>query len=306
MNKNINCIILCAGSGSRMNCDTKNKVCFEIMGKPAVVRVVESLQECGVEKFVLVVGNKSESVMDAVSGIKGITFAYQKEQLGTGNAAMCGLNVLNDFDVDGPVLMVMGDKLIDKSVFNALISDFYNKNSDVSLITQPAEFNKSGGKIVISDEKVEGIVEHMDLLLIKVREMLNSGENIEDIFAKLNLTEKQMSKINAKLNDSSVDNTVCYADINGKRFSAEEITASGLVNCATYLYKREALNTALSDLNSDNAQNEIYFTDTIMNIAKNGMVSYVTVPERKLIHTFNTVEELNSINEFFKAENKDE
>jgi len=302
MIENLNCIILCAGTGSRMNCDTKNKVCFEIMGKPAVVRVIESLQECGVQKFVVVVGSKAESVLGAVSGIKGVTFAFQKEQLGTGNAAMCGLNVLNDFNVDGPVLMVMGDKLIDKSVFKTLINDFYSKNSDVSLVTQPSEFNKSGGKIVISEGNVAGIVEHMDLLLIKVNEMLEKGKNLDEIYSELSLSEKQKKKIDAKLESLPPNHRKTHAEINGKHFSSDEIVESGLVNCATYLYKREALNNSLCNLKSDNAQNEIYFTDTIMNIAKEGVVSYVTVPERKLIHTFNTVEELEEINNYFKEE----
>lgn len=302
MNKNINCIILCAGTGSRMNCDTKNKVCFEIMDKPAVARVIESLQECGISKFVVVVGSKADSVMNAVSGIPGVTFAYQKEQLGTGNAAMCGLTVLNDFGIDGPVLMVMGDKLIDKSVFKMLIDDFHSKDCDVSLITQPSDFNKSGGKIVISDGKVEGIVEHMDLLLMKVCEMLEKDMNLEDIYSELSLTEKQKTKIDAKLCNLLPDDRKSYVEINGKRYTPDDILASGLVNCATYLYRREALNDSIRNLRSDNAQNEVYFTDTVMNIAKDGLVSCVAIPERKLIHTFNTVEELEAINNYFKEE----
>jgi len=302
MKNNINCIILCAGTGSRMNCDTKNKVCFEIKGKPAVVRVIENLQACGVTKFVVVVGNKAESVMGVLSGIPGVTFAFQKEQLGTGNAAMCGLNVLNDLEVDGPVMTVMGDKLIDKSVFETLINDFYAKDSDVSLITQPSEFNKSGGKIVLSDGKIAGIVEHMDLLLLKVNELLEKGMETEEIYSLLALNEKQKAKIDVKIkNLSSAERKTCV-EINGKNFYHDDILASGLVNCATYLYKRDALNNSLRNLKSDNAQNEIYFTDTVMNIAKNGVVSYVTVSERKLIHTFNTVEELDAINNYFKEE----
>ena len=221
--------------------------------------------------------------MSAVSGIPGVTFAYQKEQLGTGNAAMCGLNVLNDFGIDGPVLMVMGDKLIDKSVFKMLIDDFYNKDCDVSLITQPSDFNKSGGKIVVSDGKVEGIVEHMDLLLLKVIGMQEKGIILDEIYLKLALTDKQKSKIDSKLNSLSDAEKKAYVEINGKTYKPDEITASGLVNCATYLYKREALNASICNLKSDNAQNEIYFTDTIMKIAKDGVVSFVMVPERKLL-----------------------
>ena len=302
MKKDINCIILCAGKGSRMNCETKNKVCFEIMDKPAVVRVIENLRECGVEKFVVVVGSNAESVMNTVSGMKGVTFAFQKEQLGTGNAAMCGLKILDEFGIDGPILTVMGDKLIDKSVFKKLIDDFYTKQSDVSFITQPSDFNTSGGKIVIVNNKVIGIVEHMDLLLLKAREELKKGKKLLDIYFDLHFTDRQISKLDSKLKDNIASDEECYIEINGIKLSSEMITKSNLVNCATYLYNRKAISASINGLRSDNAQNEIYFTDTIMNIAKDGIVSYVTVPERNLIHTFNTLEELEEINNYFKEE----
>ncbi len=303
MVNDISCIILCAGTGSRMNCETKNKVCFDVLGKPAVVRVIETLQECGIQHFVVVVGSKAESVMSAVSGIKGVTFAYQKEQSGTGNAAMCGLNVLNDFGIDGPVMMVMGDKLIDKAVFEKLIKDFYSKNSDVSLITQPSDFNPSGGKIVISEGKVLGIVEHLDVLLLRVREEMKKGKTPGDIYVELNLTEKQRTKVDAKLKALDAPCEDVFIAIGGKKLSSEDILSSGIVNCATYLYKRNAINDTVFGLESNNVQNEIYFTDTIMKIAQTGIVSYVTVPEKSLIHTFNTMEELKAINDFFKEEN---
>ena len=294
MNNNINCIILCAGSGSRMNDNSKNKVCFEIAGKPAVVR----LSECGINKFIAVVGNKSESVMNVLSGEKGVTFAYQKEQSGTGNAAMCGLNVINDFEIDGPVLVVMGDKLIDKSVFKMLVEDFYSKKTDISMITQPSDFNKSGGKIVVDDGKIVGIVEHMDTLLLKVFEMKREGLNIEEIYNNLNLTEKQKSKIESKLDVISDDFKI---EINGKAYTSSEILSSGMVNCATYLYSRDAINSSICNLNSDNAQNEIYFTDTVKLIAEKGLVSCVKVSDKNLIQTFNTMEELDAINNSFKS-----
>ncbi len=306
MKNDINCIILCAGTGSRMKDDSKNKVCFEIVGKPAVVRVIESLKKCGVSKFVVVVGNKSESVMKALADVDGVMFAYQPTQAGTGNAAKCGLDVLNDFGIDGPVLTVMGDKLIDKSVFQSLIDDFYKKDSDISLITQPSDFNCSGGKIVLSGDRVAGIVEHMDLLLLKACEKLRMGESKDAVLASLNLSQKQYDKISQKLESLGESATEHFVEINGTRYSSDEILSSGMVNCATYLHKRSAINASVYGLTSDNAQNEIYFTDTVSDISKTGKVSYVKIPERKLIHTFNTMEELKAINDYFKGENIDD
>ncbi len=304
MKNDINCIILCAGKGTRMNCETKNKVCFEILGKPAVVRVVENLKKCGVEKFIAVVGSKAESVMNVLSDIDGVTFAYQKEQKGTGNAAMCALNVLNSMGIDGPILTVMGDKLIDSSVFQNLIDDFYKNDSDVSLITQPLEYNPTGGRIAVHNGKIYGIVEHVDLLLLMVREGIKSGRSALEMYEELNLTDKQKAKIESRLSQIKNPCDDCYLDIGGHKFSSEEILSSGLVNCATYLHKRDAINGSIFSLGSDNAQNEIYFTDTIEKIAQSGRVSCVKISERSDIHTFNTIEELEAINKFFSEENR--
>lgn len=302
----INCMILCAGQGSRMNDETKNKVCFEVAGKPAVVRVVENLKKCGVSKFVVVVGNKSESVMKALKDVEGVMYAFQPVQLGTGNAVMCGLRLLNNFGIDGPVLTVMGDKLIDKSVFQKLIDDFYENKSDISFIVQPAALNPSGGKVAMSNGKVAGIVEHMDLLLLKVCELMRSGMSAEDAFSAIELTKKQSDKITAALASLGQAAKDHYVEINGEVFTSDEIISSGVVNCATYLHKRSVLDEIVCNLSADNAQNEIYFTDTISEVSKNGVVSCVEVDERELIHTFNTVEELNAINDFFKGVNIDE
>ncbi len=306
MKNDINCVILCAGKGTRMNCETKNKVCFEIMGKPAVVRVIESLKKCGVGKFIAVVGSKAESVMNVLSDIDGVTFAYQKEQKGTGNAAMCALNVLNSMNIDGPILTVMGDKLIDSSVFKNLIDNFYENDSDVSMITQPLEYNPTGGRIAVHDGKIYGIVEHMDLLLLMVREGLKAGRSVSEMYEMLSLTDKQKSKIESGLSQYVNPTENCCIEVGGHKFTSEEILSSKMVNCATYLHKREALNSCIYSLGSDNAQNEIYFTDTIEAIANKGKVSWVKINERSDIQTFNTVEELESINKFFSEENADE
>ena len=53
---NINCILLCGGKGTRMQSDTKHKVCFEIDGVPAIVRSLNNYKEAGIGRFVIVVG----------------------------------------------------------------------------------------------------------------------------------------------------------------------------------------------------------------------------------------------------------
>ena len=86
-------IILCAGKGSRMNDNSKSKVCFDCAGVPVIRRIIDNMKKGGVSRFVIVIGHNAESVMNTLSGIDGITYAYQKEQKGTGHATLCGLPI---------------------------------------------------------------------------------------------------------------------------------------------------------------------------------------------------------------------
>lgn len=63
----INCVILCAGKGSRMSSDKTHKVCFEIAGVPAIKRLMGSLSEAGIEKFNVVVGIMAEKVIGCIA-----------------------------------------------------------------------------------------------------------------------------------------------------------------------------------------------------------------------------------------------
>ena len=105
-------VILCAGKGTRMGDDSKNKVSFDCAGVPVIKRIVQNMREGGVERFVIVVGHLAHTVMDALDGEEGVVYAYQKEQKGTGHAALCGLRALESVGVTGPAIISMGDKII--------------------------------------------------------------------------------------------------------------------------------------------------------------------------------------------------
>ena len=77
-------IILCAGKGTRMGDDSKNKVCFDCAGVPVIRRIVANMRAGGVRHFVVVVGHRAESVMAALDGERGVVYAYQREQKGNG------------------------------------------------------------------------------------------------------------------------------------------------------------------------------------------------------------------------------
>ena len=81
--------ILAAGKGKRMLNSDKAKVMFELNNKPMLGYVVETAQKLSPQKIILIVGWQKNSVREYVANIfpqENITFAEQKEQLGTGHA----------------------------------------------------------------------------------------------------------------------------------------------------------------------------------------------------------------------------
>ncbi|MBE6589650.1 MAG: hypothetical protein E7643_05670, partial [Ruminococcaceae bacterium] len=127
--KNAAAIILCAGKGTRMNDDSKNKVCFDCAGIPVIKRIIANMKEGGVSRFVIVIGHQAYSVMDCLDGVDGVIYAYQKEQKGTGHAALCGLKALKTLGYEGPVVVSMGDKIISADVIRGLLAAADDKKS---------------------------------------------------------------------------------------------------------------------------------------------------------------------------------
>ena len=128
--------ILCGGQGSRMKSNERHKVCFPIDGIPAIIRTVRMFHRLGARKIVLVVGALAENVLSAVSReFPQVAFVYQHEQLGTGHAARIAVEALNGFGHDGPILITMGDKVIEPRVISELAERYVRSRSDLVFVT---------------------------------------------------------------------------------------------------------------------------------------------------------------------------
>lgn len=98
-------MILAAGKGTRMSSD-RPKVLHEIEGRPMLAHVIERIRESGCDRIHVVVGYRSEEVIDAVDD-GNLSFVRQEVQLGTGHAVMQCKPLLNGFA--GTVLVLNGD-----------------------------------------------------------------------------------------------------------------------------------------------------------------------------------------------------
>ena len=82
-------IVLAAGQGTRMK-SSRPKVLHEILGRPMLAYLIETLKAVGVADIVLVVGHQAERV-EAAYREYGVRFVVQEPQLGTGHAVQVAM-----------------------------------------------------------------------------------------------------------------------------------------------------------------------------------------------------------------------
>ena len=99
------------------------KVLVEACGRPIIDYVLDALRDAGVERIAVVVGYRAADVKTALANRSNVTFVLQEEQLGTGHAVMCALDVQADHD--GAVLVVTGDSpMMQADSLRALLDEF--------------------------------------------------------------------------------------------------------------------------------------------------------------------------------------
>lgn len=154
-------VVLAAGKGVRMQSDLP-KVLVPARGRPLVEYVLDAIAAAGVEQTVVVVGYRGDDVRKQLSGRKGVSFAEQKEQLGTGHAVqMCREQLAAH---EGPVLIVTGDSpLIQADSIRDLLADFRKAKPACLLGTLHKANPKGLGRIVRDGEnRFQAIVEEKD------------------------------------------------------------------------------------------------------------------------------------------------
>ena len=150
MNKPIKAIILAAGKGKRLQQEGVDapKVMRLAAGQPLLRHVLHALDFIPMEDVMLVLGYKKEQVLAAFPEYH---WAEQPELLGTGHAAMCGLQALGDYE--GDVLVCAGDMpLLKKETYAALVEEHRANGNACTVLTGTADIPSKGYGRVLRDE----------------------------------------------------------------------------------------------------------------------------------------------------------
>ena len=144
-------IILAAGDGKRMK-SSRPKVMCEVLEKPMVGWVLDSLSEAGFDNdsIGVVVGNGAEIVSEYANS-RGVSRTFmQAERKGTGHAVMQAAEMLKLCD---NVLVLCGDApFIDSDTIKNSLEAHISSESKVTVVTAEIE-NPTGYGRIIRDEK---------------------------------------------------------------------------------------------------------------------------------------------------------
>ena len=182
MSKELSVIILAAGKGTRMKSELA-KVLHPALGRPLLDWVIDQADAAGAQRRVVVVGHQREAVMDAVRE-RGVEFAVQDQQLGTGHAVqMCASLFAGR---EGEVIVLSGDvPLLGANTLRKLVEQHRGQGVKATVLTAQFE-DPSGYGRLIRDEagRVQRIVEHKDATPaeLAVKE-INSGIYVFDLQA---------------------------------------------------------------------------------------------------------------------------
>ena len=290
--KDIAAVILCAGKGSRMNDDSKNKVCFDCAGIPVIRRIIDNMKSAGVNRFVVVIGHQAYSVMDCLDGVDGVVYAYQKEQKGTGHAALCGLNALLSVGHTGPTIVTMGDKIISKDAICGMLQKAESAKAVWGV--QPVSANFHGGRVVVKDGRPCGVVEFADAAFMALANVKK-----EDYEATLNNIGLNVKKIQKVLKCAESIPPCATKLLCGNEFTADEILNAPYANAAFYCFDTKEVIKAIGTLKSNNAQGELYLTDTLEYFAKQNSAVLYEVKNKNDMLTYSTKKDLCAVSEEF-------
>ncbi len=262
-------IILAAGHGKRIKSQT-SKMLHKILEKPTVERVADACKK-GLEKVnsIIVVGIKATDVIDSIGDTPNTIFAYQEEQNGTGHAVQVAVEKIEE-NYDGTVYIFPGDMgLLDSETVSDFKNSFANSNADMMVLTGLYEGdskNNAYGRIV------------------RVKELDVDGNSAGDDFGKVIEIIEYKDILNLE------DDEKYSTKFHGKEYSftKNELIENNEFNSGVYAVDYKHLRKMLKEINSDNAQGEIYITDLILIFNSNELtVRAVNPHEQHVLMGFN-------------------
>src|SRR4051794_10661060 len=154
-------VILAAGQGTRMRSDT-HKVLHPIASRPLLLHLLETVDELGADKRIVVAGKGRDQVEQALGG-RDVLVAHQAQQLGTAHAVQQAESALAGYD--GPVLILYGDTpFVEAETLQRMLDRLDGEGGPgvVVLASSPPDPLKYGRIVLGEGDRIAKMVEYKD------------------------------------------------------------------------------------------------------------------------------------------------
>ena len=151
---------MAAGQGTRMR-SHRPKVLHRLGGLLLVEHVLRAAQSLKPKSTGVVIGHQAERVRAGLSEHKGLKFAVQVEQLGTGHALLQAMPLLRD--QRGTLVVLSGDvPLIQSSTLRRLLAAHHEASAAVTVVTAQVARPCGYGRVIRKGGRLNRIVEERD------------------------------------------------------------------------------------------------------------------------------------------------
>jgi bifunctional UDP-N-acetylglucosamine pyrophosphorylase/glucosamine-1-phosphate N-acetyltransferase len=194
-------VILAAGQGTRMK-SGHPKVLHQILGRPMISYLIDTLKSIGVTDILVVVGYQSEKVMAALAD-EGVRFVVQEPQLGTGHAVQVAMNAVPP--ESDTILVLCGDvPLIGGDSIAALYQLHRHAGAAVTVQTVELPDGAHYGRVVRDPEgRVLDILQAKDSKdrpdILAIREINTGAYCFEAEFLRQALEEINVSPVTGEI-----------------------------------------------------------------------------------------------------------
>lgn len=168
-------IILGAGKGTRMKSELA-KVLHPVAGRPMLHWVLDAVAATDCDETVVVVGHQASAVRAILPD--GVKSALQAEQLGTGHAALIGLEAL-EVGADDEIIVMPGDMpLVRGQTLNDLVRVHREAGAAATILSVELDEPRAYGRVIRNPAgAVEAVIEVKDATpeQLAVQEVNTSG-----------------------------------------------------------------------------------------------------------------------------------
>ncbi|MCL2118995.1 MAG: NTP transferase domain-containing protein [Planctomycetaceae bacterium] len=154
-------VVMAAGKGTRMKSELPKVLC-EVCGRPMIEYVLDTLENAGIDRILVVIGYRGELVREMLAHRPKLEYCEQREQKGTGHAVMMARPALANYD--GPLLVLAGDcPMIQRESIEAMFAEYDREPAACVMGTAYKDDPAGLGRIIRdADGQFQKIVEEKD------------------------------------------------------------------------------------------------------------------------------------------------